>query len=102
MGQISPAWLAMAEALLIGLLLGVEREADQTERHAGLRDFITIALSGGVCGLLGQAWLTGTALIALTGLIAVFRIQTPERTGITTELAAVATFLLCVLTTTPG
>ncbi len=102
MGQLHPAWLAMAEALLIGFLLGVEREADQTERHAGLRDFITIALAGGVCGLLGVAWLTGTALMALTALIVVFRIQTPERTGITTELAVVATFLLCVLTTTPG
>ena len=92
----------MAEALLIGLIVGVEREADQTERRAGLRDFITVALAGGVCGLLGVAWLTGTALIALTALIVVFRIQTPQRTGITTELAAVATFLLCVLTTTPG
>ncbi|MGD0578800.1 MAG: DUF4010 domain-containing protein [Bryobacteraceae bacterium] len=102
MGQLHPAWLAMAEALLIGLLLGVEREVDQSERHAGLRDFITIALAGGLCGLLGVAWLTGTALIALTALIVVFRIQTPNRTGITTELAAVATFLLCVLTSTPG
>jgi uncharacterized membrane protein (DUF4010 family) len=102
MGPLQPAWLAMAEALLIGLIVGVEREADQTERRAGLRDFITVALAGGVCGLLGVAWLTGTALIALTALIVVFRIQTPQRTGITTELAAVATFLLCVLTTTPG
>jgi len=102
MGQLQPAWLAMAEALLIGLIVGVEREADQTERRAGLRDFITVGLAGGVCGLLGAAWLTGTALIALTALIVVFRIQTPQRTGITTELAAVATFLLCVLTTTPG
>jgi uncharacterized membrane protein (DUF4010 family) len=92
----------MAEALLIGLLVGVEREADQNERRAGLRDFITVALAGGVCGLLGAAWLTGTALLALTALIVVFRIQTPQRTGITTELAAVATFLLCVLATTPG
>jgi len=102
MGQLHPAWLAMAEALLIGLLVGVEREADQNERRAGLRDFITVALAGGVCGLLGAAWLTGTALLALTALIVVFRIQTPQRTGITTELAAVATFLLCVLATTPG
>jgi len=37
----------MAEALLIGLLVGIEREADQVERHAGLRDFITIAMAGG-------------------------------------------------------
>ena len=102
MGQLQPVWRAMAEALLIGLLVGIEREADQSERHAGLRDFITIALAGGVCGLLGVAWLTCAALIAVTALIVIFRAQTPERTGITTELAAVATFLLCVLTTTQG
>jgi uncharacterized membrane protein (DUF4010 family) len=92
----------MAEALLIGLLVGVERESDQVERHAGLRDFITIALAGGVCGLLNVAWITSATLLALTALIVVFRVQTTGRTGITTELAAVATFLLGVLTTTPG
>jgi uncharacterized membrane protein (DUF4010 family) len=99
---IHPAWLAMAEALLIGLLVGVEREADQAERHAGLRDFITVALAGGLCGLLGVAWITAATLLALTALIIVFRVQTAGRTGITTEFAAVATFLLGVLTTTPG
>ena len=46
---IHPAWLAMAESLLIGLLVGIEREADSSERHAGLRDFITIGLAGGLC-----------------------------------------------------
>ena len=100
MAPIHPAWLAMAEALLIGLLVGIEREADQTERHAGLRDFITIALAGGLCGLLGVAWVTAATLAAVTALIIVFRVQTAGRTGITTELAAVATFLLGVLTTT--
>ena len=97
MGQIHPAWLAMAQVLLIGLLVGIEREADQSERHAGLRDFITLALAGGLCGILAIPWITASSLIALTALIIVFRLQTPERTGITTELAAVATFLLCVL-----
>jgi uncharacterized membrane protein (DUF4010 family) len=92
----------MAEALMIGLLVGIEREADQAERHAGLRDFITIAMAGGLCGLLGVAWVTAAALLALTALIVVFRVQTSGRTGITTELAAVATFLLGVLTTTAG
>ena len=92
----------MAEALLIGLLVGIERESDQVERHAGLRDFITIALAGGVCGLLNVVWLTSATLLALTALIVVFRVQTTGRTGITTELAAVATFLLSVLTTAPG
>ncbi len=102
MGPIHPAWLAMAEALLIGLLVGVEREADHAERHAGLRDFITVAMAGGLCGLLGVAWITAATLLALTALIIVFRVQTPGRTGITTEFAAVATFLLSVLTTTAG
>lgn len=100
MAPINPAWLAMAEALLIGLLVGVERESDQAERHAGLRDFITIAMAGGLCGLLGVAWVTAATLLALTALIAIFRLQTTGRTGITTELAAVGTFLLSVLTTT--
>jgi uncharacterized membrane protein (DUF4010 family) len=92
----------MAEALLIGLLVGIERESDREERHAGLRDFITIALAGGLCGLLGVAWITAAALLSLTALIIVFRVQTTGRTGVTTELAAVATFLLGLLTTTPG
>ncbi|HNY40371.1 MAG TPA: MgtC/SapB family protein [Bryobacteraceae bacterium] len=96
-----PAWIAMGEALLIGLLVGIEREADQRlERHAGLRDFVTIGLAGGLCGVIGQPALTIAVLIALTALIVVFRAQTPGRTGITTELAGVATFLLCVLTAT--
>jgi uncharacterized membrane protein (DUF4010 family) len=94
------AWLAMGETLLIGLIVGVERESDQGERHAGLRDFIGIALAGGICGLLGQAWVTAAALAALTAMIVIFRLQTPDRTGITTEIVAVTTFLLCLLTTT--
>lgn len=96
------AWVAMAEAVLIGLLVGIERESDREERHAGLRDFVTIGLAGGLCGLLQQPWLTVAVLLAITALLGLFHWQTPGRTGITTEIAAVATFLLCVLTTTPG
>jgi len=94
------AWISMGEALLIGLIVGVERETDKEERHAGLRDFVSVGLAGGVCGLLGQAWVTAAALVALTAMLVIFRAQTPGRTGITTEIVAVATFLLCVLTAT--
>lgn len=93
-------WISMAEAVLIGLLVGIERESDREERHAGLRDFLTIGLAGGLCGLLAIPVLTVAALLAITALLVVFRLQTPGRTGITTEIAAVATFLLCVLTAT--
>jgi uncharacterized membrane protein (DUF4010 family) len=103
MQSLPQAWIAMSEALLIGLLVGVEREADKrVERHAGLRDFITIGLMGGLCGLLNQTWLTVGGLFAVAALLVVFRFQATERTGITTEFAALATFLLCVLTATPN
>lgn len=102
MDHLPPAWIAMGESLLIGLIVGIERETDRKERHAGLRDFIGIGLAGGVCGILNVPWLTCAALLAITALVAIFRIQTPGRTGITTEIVAVVTFLLCVLTATPG
>lgn len=96
------AFTALGEALLIGLLIGAQREAHSDEPQAGVRDFILIALTGGVCGVLGQAWLTGSALIAIALLLAVFHYQTKGRTGITTEMAAVAAFSLGYLTATPG
>lgn len=102
MQHLPPEWIAMGESLLIGLIVGVERESDKEERHAGLRDFISIGLAGGLCGLLNQAWITVAALTALTAMLVVFRAQTPQRTGITTEIVAVVTFLLCVLTATPN
>lgn len=102
MEPVDHTWVAMGEALLIGLIVGIERESDKEERHAGLRDFVSIGLAGGLCGLLEQPWLTVGALAALTAMLVIFRLQTPQRTGITTELAAVVTFLLCVLAATRG
>ncbi len=99
---LPPDWVTMGEALLIGLIVGVERESDREERHAGLRDFVSIGLAGGLCGLMNQPLLTIGALAALTAMLVIFRMQTPGRTGVTTEMVAVVTFLLCVLTATPS
>jgi uncharacterized membrane protein (DUF4010 family) len=96
------AFTSLGEALLIGLLIGAQREAHSDEPQPGVRDFILIALTGGVCGVLGQAWLTAASLIAIAVLLAVFHYQTKVRTGITTEMAAVAAFALGCLTATPG
>ncbi len=98
---IPAAVQSIGEALLIGLLVGFQREASQTEKHAGFRDFILIALTGGICGLLQSPWLTVAALISIAVLLAVFHFQVRERTGITTEMAAVATFCLGYLTASP-
>ena len=95
---------AAGEALLIGFLVGAEREAsrEEGERQPGVRDFILIALVGAVCGVLQQPWLTVAALVSIAGLLAVFHFQVPERSGVTTEMAAVATFCLGYLTASPS
>jgi uncharacterized membrane protein (DUF4010 family) len=96
-------FVAIAEALLIGFLVGAEREAAvEGEKHPGVRDFTLVGLAGGVCGLLGNPWLTVAALVSIAALLAVFHLQSAERTGITTEMAAVATFCLGFLTAAPG
>ena len=96
-GPTSPV-LGFILALTIGFLVGRTREpeADGPPRP-GMRDFLIIALLGAVAGHLGNAPI-GIALFAGTiGAILVMRAQHPERNGITTELAAVATFVLGAL-----
>jgi uncharacterized membrane protein (DUF4010 family) len=93
---------ALAEALLIGTLIGAEREKFPGN-HPGLRDFLAIALIGGVCGLLGIPWLGGVALAAIALLLALFQYEhrKDESRGITTELAGVATFCLAYVVSSP-
>lgn len=93
-----------AVALLIGFLIGAEREFSraESERQPGVRDFILIALVGCICGLLQNPWLSVSALAAIAALLGVFHFQSPERSGITTEMAAVAAFCLGFLASTPG
>jgi uncharacterized membrane protein (DUF4010 family) len=94
--------VGLAEALLVGLVIGAQREAAQDERHAGVRDFFLIALAGGICGLIDSALLTAASLLVIGGMLAVFHWEVRTRTGITTEMAAVATFCLSVLATHPA
>jgi len=92
---------AVAAALLIGFLVGAERESTQSAKHPGVRDFILIALIGAVCALLDAPWLTAAALFSVTVLLVVYRHQALERGGITTEMAALATFCLAFMTAKP-
>lgn len=101
--DLNSAIRSAAVALLIGLLVGFEREASQageSDKHAGFRDFIAISLTGCVCGLLEIPGLTAASLLAIAGLLAVAHHHNVERHGITTEMAAVATFSLGYLTST--
>jgi len=100
-----------ATALLIGALLGIERERHKREHDdvtiGGLRTFILFALIGALGGwltlALDSAWILAAALLAalapvLAGYVLSARAQ-PDSLGLTTELAAVAACLLGAMTT---
>jgi len=98
----------LAVAVAIGLLVGVERgwkgrEAEEGEREIGLRTLALVGLVGGLAGLLGSEFgglsigLMFIGLAILLGLV--YRIKADQRDdiGLTTEIAALATFLLAAL-----
>jgi len=100
-----------ATALLIGAMLGIERERHKREHDeqtiGGLRTFILFALVGALGGwltlVLDSPWILAAALLAtlapvLAGYVISARTQ-PDSLGLTTELAAVAACLLGAMTT---
>jgi uncharacterized membrane protein (DUF4010 family) len=100
-----------ATALLIGAMLGIERERHRREHDeqtiGGLRTFILFALIGALGGwltlVLDSPWILAAALLAslapvLAGYVISARNQ-PDALGLTTELAAVAVCLLGAMTT---
>jgi len=98
-------------ALLIGALIGIEREKRKTTEKekdiAGLRTFIVLALIGAIAGwftvVLKSSWILPAALIVgampiVAGYVMLARSR-PDSPGITTEVAAIAVMLLGAMTT---
>ena len=100
-----------ATALLIGGLVGIERESRHMREGGGtigLRSFVLLAEIGAVAGWISKTlalpWLLPAALLAaiapvVAGYVLSVRAQ-PRALGLTTELAAVTVCLLGALTTT--
>jgi uncharacterized membrane protein (DUF4010 family) len=98
-------------ALLIGALIGLEREKRKaTEKETdigGLRTFIIFALIGAISGwltdILDLPWILIAGLIAVTATVTVGYVITaqrnPDSTGMTTEAAALAVFLFGAMST---
>ncbi len=96
-GPNSPA-LGFLLALAIGFLVGRTREPGPGgPPRAGMRDFLIIALLGAVAGHVGNPAIAIALFAGTIGALLVMRTQHPERSGITTELAAAATFVLAGL-----
>ena len=101
----------LAVAFAIGLLIGLERgwkarSAEDGERRIGLRTLAVIGVLGGISGLLTEELgglvlgLTFLALAVFFGLVHAAQRNTAlitENAGLTTELAALSTFLLAAL-----
>lgn len=90
-------------ALLVGLLVGIERERREIKstKTMGLRSFLLLSLAGALAGginqpliALGLMLFSASAVIASYILSAQFRNTQEKSAGITTEIAAVVTFSL--------
>jgi uncharacterized membrane protein (DUF4010 family) len=103
--NLSLVW-NFATALLIGALIGIERERHTQEHEApgmaGLRTFILYSILGALCGWLsqesGSPWILAAGLLAAAGAMLAGYVMSvrlaPDNLGQTTEIAALATFLL--------
>ena len=102
--------LDFATAILLGALVGIEREKRKTEEEdthhiAGLRTFILLALLGAAAGWLSRTlstpWILAAALLIVGAFVGVGYVITARASqdgkGLTTEVAAVVVFLLGVM-----
>src|SRR5262245_54292699 len=100
-----------AVALLIGALVGIEREKRKAEEGdlgtGGLRTFILLALVGAIAGWLSSTlatpWIVASGLLVVAAAViagyAVEASMRPGSLGLTTEIAAVAVYLLGAMAT---
>ena len=98
-------------ALLIGALIGIEREkrksTEKAQDIAGLRTFTVISLIGSIAGwldvTLDMPWILPAALLSVTlSIVAGYVVKArahPDEVGLTTEAAALAVFLLGAMAT---
>ncbi len=100
-------FLKFGIAAALGLLIGLEREkAHREDESPGVRDFILLALIGGLTAFMADHYENSAILIVgFVGVVALLiscywqdrQGSDAERAGITTEISAMLTFFLGVL-----
>ena len=105
-GTLAGPLFRLIAALLIGFLIGLDRERAEARKQrplfAGVRTFPLIALAGALSMLLLDAvgpWLVIACFLAVAGVALISYVRTSKagNVGATTEVASIATFLLGVL-----
>ena len=94
-------------ALALGALIGLEREyalrKERGHKFAGIRTFPLIALFGALAAYFGDSisvWILifGMMLMGILIIIAYFMVADRKHSGVTSEIAALLTFFIGVLT----
>ena len=103
--HLTTTMVSIAEAMLIGILVGIQRQFSQSPEEpeaVEARDFVIVALIGAICAIAQAATLTVIALLSVTALIAVHRLKLTPAAHLTSDFTAVATFCLGYLTAIPN
>ena len=66
MNELTPTFQALGLSLLLGLLVGLQREVADSD-FAGIRSFTLTALFGTLCGLLAQHFGGGVLVAGFGG-----------------------------------
>ncbi len=97
----SPFFKSLMTSTAIGLIIGLEREFNSTEKepYAGIRTFPITAILGCVMALLGQTmpWILIASVLGVFIFVAISFYITNEKAGITTEMALLVTFGLGIM-----
>lgn len=97
-------WLPTVEALMIGVLVGAQREHAKLSPDLGIREFVLCSAAGAACGLQSNPALSAVALASLVLVLLFFRFRAKsEESGFTTDLSLLAVFCLsyvCVIADT--
>lgn len=94
-------WITLGISLLIGILIGAERETAKTVSSIGLRDIVLSSALGWVSARLAQPWVTVSLIAAIAVVLLVHR-RMSEPHGVTTELVVFIVFGLSYAISGPG
>jgi hypothetical protein len=105
---LQDALLSIAVSIAAGGLVGAERQQAQAGRagsdFGGVRTFPLVALTGAMGALLRPffgAWLLAVLLAAIVVLLTVSHARSKEALGVSSEMAAIVTFVLGAVAGTP-
>lgn len=88
-------WLPASEAIMIGVLVGAQREHAKNSPNIGIREFVLCSAAAAACGLQHSPALSAVALVTVVLLLLAFRFRNNgEESGFTTDLSMLTVFCL--------